>query len=360
MHYAGIDVSKPRLDVAVLDESGDVVEQTSVPNTQTGYDQLTQLVPSDVPVGMEVGTLAYPVHDHLVQQGYDVRLGDSKRMKTIWQCDQKFDEKDAYEIADLVRIDKFPDVYVPAPDVLEARELVRARKDVVEQCTKAKQRLGAYLRREGLQVPFEGKTLYSAKGRAWLRGQDTDPGRGALMEAYLAQIEALEPRVDALDRMVAGLVVDDDVVDRLVSIPGVGLHNAATLRYEVGTMARFASLEHFRAYAGSVPRNRQSGTRARQAGPVRRCNRHLKAAVGIAAESAATKTSGDNPVKAIYRRQRRRGKGRATALGHARGKLCGTIYAVWTKEEECTWQNPDSTERKRRMIKRLAGQDPGP
>lgn len=360
MHYAGIDLSKQRLDVAVLNETGDVTDQTSVPNTPTGYDQLTDLVDRGTPVGMEAGTLAYPVHDYLVGEGYTVRLGDSKRMKTIWDCDQKFDEKDAREIADLVRIDKFPDVYVPDPDVLEARELVRARKDVVEQCTQAKQRLGAFLRREGVQPPFDGKTLYSETGRAWLRDQDIDANAAALMEAFVAQIEALEPRVEALDAMVADLIVEDEVVDRLVSIPGIGLHNAAVIRYEVGTMARFETIGRFRAYAGAVPRTRQSGDRSRQEGPVRRCNKHLKAAVGIAAESAATKTKGDNPVKAIYQRQRGRGKSRSTALGHARGKLCNTVYAVWTKDEECSWENPESTMRKRRTIKRLAGQDPGP
>lgn len=360
MPYAGIDISKPRLDVAVLDATGDVVEQTSVPNTPTGYDQLTEVVPPDAPVGMEVGTLAYPVHDHLVMQGYTVRMGDPKRMKTIWDCDHKFDEKDAYEIADLVRIDKFPDVYVPAPDILEARELVRARKDVVEQAATAKQRLGSYLRREGIRPPYTGKTLYSQKGLAWLRDQEMDAGRAALMEAYIAQIEALEPRVAALDRMVARLLDGDEVVDRLVSIPGVGLKNAASIRFEVGTMDRFPTVDRFRAYAGCAPGNRQSGGPARQRGPVSQCSKRLKAAVGIAAESAARKTSGMNPVKAKYRKELAKGKTAGNALGHARGKLCGTIYAVWTKEEECDWQNPVSTERKRRTIKRLATEDPGP
>lgn len=358
MRYVGIDISKNRLDICILNDSGHVVDRDAVPNNKGGYDQLTELVDPSWPVGIEVGTLAYPVHDHLAEAGYTIRLGDPKRMKTIWECDQKFDGKDAFEIADLVRIEKFPDVYVPDPDVLEARELVRARKDVVEQATKAKQRLGAYLRREGIQAPFGSEALYSQKGLTWLREQDVDPGRGALMEAFICQIEALAPRVEALDRMVAGLIVDDEIVDRLVSVPGVGLHNAAVIRFEVGTMDRFDSIGSFRAFAGSVPRNKQSGGPARQQGVVRRCSKRLKGAVGIAAESAAVKTKGENPVKAMYEKQLGRGKPRSTALGHARGKLCNVIYALWTKGEECRWQNPDTTRRKRLKIKRLARQGP--
>ncbi|PSG98358.1 hypothetical protein BRD56_01010 [Thermoplasmatales archaeon SW_10_69_26] len=301
-HYAGIDISNNRLDLCVVDTTGTIALEDQLPNTEPGYDELTELVDEQTPIGLEVGTLAYPVQDYLVERDYTVRLGDSKRMKTIWQCDQTFDGKDAFEIADLVRIDKFPEVNIPDPSVLEARELIRARKDVVEQCTQAKQRLGSYLRREGIDPPFGSDALYGEKGRAWLRQQELDPKARSLMEAHLAQIEALEP-VEELDAMVAGLIVEDAIVDRLVSIPGVGLHNAAVLRYEVGSMDRFDTIDQFRSYAGGAPRNRQSGGPARQEGPVSRCNERVKAAVGIAAESAATKTKGGNLVNAMYQRQ---------------------------------------------------------
>jgi len=350
-HYAGIDISKNRLDLCVVDERGTIVLEDQLPNTEPGHDELTELVDEQTPIGLEVGTLAYPVHDFLVERDDTVRLGDSKRMKTIWQCDQTFDGKDAVEIADLVRIDKFPEVHIPDPSVLEARELIRARKDVVEQCAQAKQRLGSYLRREGIDPPFGSDALYGEKGRAWLREHDLDPKKRSLMEAHLAQIEAVEPRVEELDQMVAGLIVDDAIVVRLVSIPGVGLHNAAVLRYEIGSMERFDTIDHFRAYAGGAPCNRQSGGPARQEGPVSRCNKRVKPAVGIAAESAATKTKGENPVKAMYQRQTGRGKPRSNALGHARGKLCNTVYAVWTKNEECWWRNQATTENKRLKIK---------
>lgn len=358
MRYVGVDISKNRLDTCILNETGDIVTRDALKNTEQGYDELVELVDPAWPIGIEAGTLAYPVHDHLTRRGYDIRMGDAKRMKIIWDCDQKFDGKDAFEIADLVRVNKFPEVYVPDPDVLEARELVRARKDVVEQATKAKQRLGAYLRREGIRAPFGSETLYSSKGLDWLREQDVDPGRGALMEAFICQIEALEPRVEALDRMVARLIVDDEIVDRLITIQGVGLHNAAVIRFEVGSMDRFADIGSFRSYAGSVPRNQQSGGPARQQGVVRRCSKRLKGAVGIAAESAAVKTKDPNPVKAEYEKQLGRGKPRSNALGHARAKMAGTIYALWTKDQTCRWENPDTTHRKRLKIKRLARQGP--
>lgn len=54
-------------------------------------------------------------------------------MKMIWACDRKFGGKDAFEIADLVRIERFPHVMSRIRTVLEGRELLWARKDVVEQ-----------------------------------------------------------------------------------------------------------------------------------------------------------------------------------------------------------------------------------
>jgi transposase len=339
-HYAGIDISKNRLDLCILDETGDTVLEDQLANNETGYGELAELVDEDAPIGLEVGTLASPVHDYLVERDYTVRLGDSQRMKTIWECDQKFDGKDAFETADLVRIDKFPEVLIPDPSVLEARELIRARKDGVEQATQARQRLGSYLRREGIQPPFEGKTVYSENGHEWLRERELDPRSRSLVEAHLAQIEALEPRVEELDQMVAGLIVDDAIVDRLVSVPGVGLHDVAVLRYDIGSMEQFDTIDRFRACAGGAPRNRQSGGAARQEGPVRRCNKQVRAAVGIAAESAATKTKGDNSVEAMFQRQMGLCKPRSSALGHARGRLatgsmrCGRRVGVVLAESE--------------------------
>jgi hypothetical protein len=114
-HYAGIDISNNRLDLCVVDKTGTIALEDQLPNTETGYDELTELVDEATPIGLEVGTLAYPVHDYLVERDDTVRLGDSKRMKTIGQCDQTFDGKDAFEIAELVWIDKFPDVHIPDP-----------------------------------------------------------------------------------------------------------------------------------------------------------------------------------------------------------------------------------------------------
>jgi len=39
------------------------------------------------------------------------------------------------------------------------------------------------------------------------------------------------------------------------------------------------------------------------------------------------------------------------ALGHARGKRCIMIDAVWRKRGECWWQNEQSTHSKRLKIK---------
>jgi transposase len=84
-----------------------------------------------------------------------------------------------------------------------------------------------------------------------------------LLHQLVLEIGELETRGKAVEKQLKALAVQTPVVERLCSIPGIGLLSATALVGFVGDVARFPSGRHFAAYLGLTPREHSSGSRRR-------------------------------------------------------------------------------------------------
>ncbi len=84
-----------------------------------------------------------------------------------------------------------------------------------------------------------------------------------LLHELVLEIDELESRIKAVEKHLEALAVQTPVVERLRTIPGVGLLTATALVGFVGDVARFPSGRHFAAYLGLTPREHSSGARRR-------------------------------------------------------------------------------------------------
>jgi transposase len=82
----------------------------------------------------------------------------------------------------------------------------------------------------------------------------------------LSDYDQLERRVVEVERQIAAITRDDEVVQQLRQIPGVGLLTSTALRATVGPMERFASARRFASWLGLTPREYSSGARRRLSG----------------------------------------------------------------------------------------------
>jgi transposase len=84
--------------------------------------------------------------------------------------------------------------------------------------------------------------------------------RSLVVRTFAQQILHLQEQIAALESAIHDLLQDDLDGQRLQGIPGIGLQGAATIRAELGDIARFDSVGEVVAYAGLDPRTYQSGT----------------------------------------------------------------------------------------------------
>jgi len=78
------------------------------------------------------------------------------------------------------------------------------------------------------------------------------------MRLLIGQYDLLEQQIQDADRRVAALL-DGEVAQRLLTIPGVGPSNRRALMAEIGDIWRFTDVDQLLAYAGVHPKEQSSG-----------------------------------------------------------------------------------------------------
>ena len=262
MLYAGMDLSRQRLDVHVMDEAGRTVELTAV---RPDADALRTLVSVIARHGQEVSAViesmngARFVHDTLELAGWDVEIADAQKVKGLAPLAAKTDRIDARVLAELARRDLVPAIWLPDPSVRAERERARFRLHLVRHRTALKNRIHATLIAFGHPVPVSD--LFGTRGRALLARLAVPEPWATTLVTSLRLVDELDAEIAACERELRRLGADHPDIPLLMTVPGVAWVLGYTIAAEIGDIARFPSPKKLAGYTGLCPFVRQSGTR---------------------------------------------------------------------------------------------------
>jgi transposase len=229
----------------------------------------------------------------------------------------KTDKLDVRGLNRLQQAGTLPTVWIPPGELRDQRDLPRTRMVLVRQRTQLKNRIHATLAKYALH-DVEVTDLFGVRGRMLLRQRlDRLPPHTAYAgQQLLQQIEALDGQVRGFEQRIQATFKPTPEIQRMLTLPGVGLTLAVVIALEVGDVTRFPTAEKLAAYAGTTPRVHASGGKTRF-GPARPdVNRYLKWAF-VEAANAICLTRGRRShrhVSRLYERVARR-KGHGKAIG---------------------------------------------
>jgi transposase len=209
MLYVGLDLSRQRLDVHVLDEEGRTVEVTAV---HPDADALRTLANRILCHGQEVSAVIESmtgsrfIHDQLELAGWDVAIADAVKAKGLAPLAAKTDKIDAHVLAELARRDLVPEIWLPDPRVRAERERARFRLHLVHHRSALKCRIHATLMTFGHTVPVTD--LFGASGRDLLAGFELPEPWATTLATSLAMLDELDERIDECGREFARLGAD--------------------------------------------------------------------------------------------------------------------------------------------------------
>src|SRR3954464_15896811 len=198
MLHVGLDLSRTRVDVHVMDEAGAPLAVTTAAPDAGGLASLAHRVGEfgqPVTAAIESMTGARFVHDRLELVGWTVEIADAVKVKGFTPLACKTDKIDAWVLAELSRRDLVPAIWLPSPDVRANRERARWRLHLVRHRTALKTRIHATLLAFGHPCPVSD--LFGAAGRRLLDGLALpEPWAGDVVAA-LRLIDVLDGEIDA-------------------------------------------------------------------------------------------------------------------------------------------------------------------
>ncbi len=274
--FVGLDYHKETIRVCVLDAAGVVQFNRNCPNDVEAVAEKIAEFGHPAALAIEACCGAADFADQL-QQRYDwnIKLAHPGYVNQLKKGPDKSDGRDAFLLADLVRVNYLPEVWLAPLATRQLRRLVRFRQQLKRERTEVKQQIHGLLAEErALQAPANPWT------KAWLAWLEESAPLGEharwVLQRQLERLQRIEEEIKSVDARLHEVTSDDPVYQKLLEQPGVGPVTAATLRAEIGSFDRFRNGKQLARYCGVTPCNASSGKRQADAGLVRASNRELR------------------------------------------------------------------------------------
>ena len=305
------------------------VEERKFPTNLKGLRALREWLSANhcQAVGMEAtGVYWMPVYASL-EGAFELVVGNPQHMKNA--RGRKTDRMDARWIAGQMRHDRIRPSFVPPPEFRDARELARARRQLINERTSIRNEIQRLLARAGITLGDLVSDVFGVSGmnilNALVQGksiQEELPGClrtklkskltpiAAALEAPLSEISQYllgvgMRRLMALDVLIEEMEGKLDKhlsphkakVDLLLKIPGIQRISAHIILAEIGVdMTAWPTEKHFSAWAGVAPGCNQTGGKAKRA-KTRKGNPYLCSGLMECAGSAIQKKNSHLKVK---------------------------------------------------------------
>lgn len=179
---------------------------------------------------------------------------------------RKSDPIDSNKLGRSLRSNELDEIYIPRPETLEDRSLVRIRSAIVKDMVRIKQRIKSMLYFYGIEYPVEfqnSNTHWSKKFLKWLKEIELryPTGTAALglliNEAELQRKLLLEATTKI--RVLSKTEQYSKNMELITSVPGIGLITGMEFLTEIENINRFENSDKLAGLVGIVPNCSKSG-----------------------------------------------------------------------------------------------------
>jgi transposase len=267
-YHVGIDLHKSVVQVCVLDGRGEILEEKRH-HMEVRADGLA--VVEDLQRFGEGGRFvveAVGLNRWFVnacrEAGLDLIVADPVRLK-LKESGKKTDRRDARELARrlyLGDIDRHAKTYFPTDTEHGVAKLLRVRHRLVSIRQRLVNQIRGLLNAYFVRPPWS--SLHTPRSLAWLREQSLPvEDLTAVLQALVTALEGIQEQIDGLTARVQAKEKEEQEVAVLVrQLPSVAAQTAATIRFELGDVARFRNAKAVASYAGLVPKVANSADRS--------------------------------------------------------------------------------------------------
>ena len=258
----GMDLRRRRSVLVRMTADGRKLETARITNSPAELRRVIARAGKRPQVVLEATYGWYWAADTLAAAGAKVHLAHPLGVKAFAYRRVKNDERDAADLADLLRMGRLPEAWIAPGEIRDLRELTRYRIKVVRLRTSCKDQVHAVLAKLGIEVTCSD--IFGVAGSAWLDGLVLGQPYAGKVASLRTLAAGLTAEITLLEAAIAGLLEHHDGYRAIQALPGIGPVLAAVLVAEIGDITRFAAPARLCSWAGLTPRHRESDVKVRR------------------------------------------------------------------------------------------------
>ena len=257
----GLDMGDKNHSICVLNAEGEVAERATVTNTAAAIRKYFGVLKPGR-VALEAGTHSGWVSRLLEELGCEVLVGNPRKLRAIWDSDEKDDVRDAEMLARMARFD--PQLLHP---IRHRGAQAHADLAVVkgrDMLVKARAMLITHARGT---VKAMGERISACSGEAFHRRllEEMPAALSQALGPVMKSIEELTIRIRHYDKLLEDMCQTKyPETERLRAIAGVGPVTALAYVLTLEEVSRFMTSRTVGAFLGLVPKRDQSGATDKQ------------------------------------------------------------------------------------------------
>jgi transposase len=350
MRSIGLDIHRSFAQVAVV-EDGLCRDEGRIGVTPEALREWAETLDPDDEVAFEATGNSDAIAVLLEPLVRRVVVSNPRKTRAIAEAKVKTDKVDARILAQLLAADFLPPVWLPDDRTRMLRRQIARRTHLVRQRTRLKNQVHAILARN-LAPTCPVSDLFGKAGRHWLAAQELPSDERRSVSALVRQLDFHGDELKAVDAELAVEALDDPVVARLMTVPGIDSIVALSILAAVGDFGRFSSPDKLVSYLGLNPKVRQSGVSPASHGRISKAGRAQ--ARGMLVEAGWSAARAPGPLRAFYRRINARRGFQVAVVATAR-KMAVLCWHLVTKDEDYAFARPGLNAHKRRKLELAAG-----
>ncbi len=264
--FAGIDMHQKNWHVTAIVDDQEVFNGSMHPEPEVFFKFLRRFDHNPISVVYEASCFGYWLYEILMNSGIECTVTPPSLLPVESGNRVKTDRRDSRKLAYLLSKGLLKEVWVPSPQQLSQRQVIRRRRRLIGDRVRVQHRIKSELRFFGALFPMpRGK--WSADLVCRLKATRFDnlfhqQSYDHLLEEY----DFLCKLIEKQNRVLKQLSTTEPFAEQvglLKTIPGIGPITAMEILLELGDITRFARGEQLAAYVGLTPSQYSSGENIR-------------------------------------------------------------------------------------------------
>jgi transposase len=289
MRILAIDLGKFNSVSCLLDTTNHHSEFETIATQRWALEQLLgKTQPNQVVI--ETSSISGWVHDLIQGLGYKITVANPSAEAWRWKnVKRKTDKDDALKLAKLAALEQISSVHVPIAEQRQYRSLVKYRKTLVHRVNRVQSTIRSLFDQQGISIPG-GQRAWTIAGIETLSQHAKPLAECELDELWkgeldleLKSLDGLWQHLQTVDDQLEKIAKQNESVQLLQTIPGVGRRTAEVIVAILDDPERFQNARQVSAYVGLVPDQHQSGQTNRLGKITRRGSELLRSALVEAA-----------------------------------------------------------------------------